>query len=213
MSLNRKPVFLNRIALLWLALATCLVSSAVAQRGIDVEGAIRTGAWKPYKIAIDDFKVVGQWSSEADSLARLVQKVITDDLDFHIFFDTIPKSEFYLQVWEITQLTPQIWFRMGADYLITGEVELEGQDIKIYYTISELNPRIQTLKTEKLKTRTFNYRRIAIWYRMPPLSISLLRKGFSQAASSTCLWQAVLRSYGFVTTTAPTQCRSPKIEA
>src|SRR5690606_1283421 len=103
----------------------------------------------------------GQLSLEADSLARSIQRVVTDDLDFHIFFDTIPKSQFYLDVWEIKEITPEIWQRMGADYLVEGEVELDGADVKVLYKLSELTPRIQELTSEKLKTTRVNHRRVA----------------------------------------------------
>ncbi len=67
---------------------------------------------------------MGQLSLTTDSLAKAMQKIVTDDLDFHIFFDTIPKSQFYLDVWEIKDITPDVWQRMGADYLIEGDIEI-----------------------------------------------------------------------------------------
>ena len=73
------------VTLTLLPILALLVSPAVAQKasdGRDFRLAIRTGNWKPYKIAIGDFKVVGDWSLSADSLAAAVKKVVTDDLGF-----------------------------------------------------------------------------------------------------------------------------------
>ncbi len=134
--------------------------SANAQT-LDLAQKIRTGAWKPYKVAIGDFKVLGQLSLTTDSLAKAMQKIVTDDLDFHIFFDTIPKSQFYLDVWEIKDITPDVWQRMGADYLIEGDVELAGGEVKVLYRIHELTPRVQELTSEKLSTTIANHRRLA----------------------------------------------------
>jgi TolB protein len=145
-----------------LILAVCSMALPVsAQKGIDIKGAIRTGTWNPYKIAVGDFKVVGDWSLAADSLAAAVKKVVTDDLDFHIFFDTIAVNQFYIDVWEIKDLTPEVWARMGADYLVDGTLELKGDDVVAAYQISELRPRVQGMKDEKLRTKRGNIRRIA----------------------------------------------------
>lgn len=136
-------------------------ATSLRAQGLDIATAIRRGTWKPYKIAINDFKVVGAFSLQADSLARALQKIVTDDLDFHIFFDTIPKDQFYLDVWEIKEILPEIWQRMGADYLIDGEVEVTGDEVKLLYRISELTPRVQEMTSEKLKTSVANHRRLA----------------------------------------------------
>lgn len=151
----------RRLLTLCVGIVFVIVNVAAGQGGLDLRASLIGGTWKPLKIAIADFKVAGQLSLEVDSLARAIQRVVTDDLDFHIFFDTIPKSQFYLDVWEIKEITPEIWQRMGADYLVEGEVELEGADVKVLYKISELTPRIQELTSEKLKTTRVNYRRVA----------------------------------------------------
>lgn len=141
-----------------------LMSSAMlAQQGVDYRAEIikkNTGI-EPYNVAVGDFRVSGALSLGADSLAKAIQKVITDDLDFHIFFDTIPKSQFYLDVWEIKEITPEIWQRMGADYLVDGEVELVGNEVKILFRIYSLTPTSVELASEKLSTTVQNHRRLA----------------------------------------------------
>jgi TolB protein len=150
------------IAALLLLFASFLIAPpAIAQKGIDIKGAIRTGKFNAYKIAVGDFKVIGDWSLAADSLAAAVKKVVTDDLDFHIFFDTIAVNQFYIDVWEIKEVTPDVWARMGADYLVDGTLELKGDDVVVAYQISELRPRVQGMKDEKLRTKRGNVRRIA----------------------------------------------------
>ena len=137
-----------------------LMHAATAQT-VDIYEGIKKGTWKPNKIAVSDFKVTGQLSLAADSLAKALQKVVTDDLDFHIFFDTIPKSQFYLDVWEIKEITPEIWQRMGAEYLVEGDVEIAGNDVKVVYRIYDLKGRINELTSEKLSTSITNHRRLA----------------------------------------------------
>ncbi len=159
---RREALSQGVIAALMFILVACLaLPTAMAQKGIDISGAIRTGKWNSYKIAVGDFKMVGEWSLAADSLATVVKKVVTDDLDFHVFFDTVGVNQFYIDVWEIRELTPEVWARMGADYLIDGTLELKGDDIVVAYRISELHPQIREMKDEKLKTRRENTRRIA----------------------------------------------------
>lgn len=137
------------------------IQEAVGQKGIDLGAKIRTGQWEPYKIAVADFKSV-EFSSQNDSLAKAVQSVIADDLDFHAFFDTIPLNQFYVSVWELKEVTPVAWHRMGADYLIEGKVELDQENIKVEYWLSELSPRgANELAHEKLKTKRQNHRRVA----------------------------------------------------
>lgn len=139
-----------------------LPAAGIAQGGLELDSiSVIKRDWKPFKIAVGDFKVTGELSLEADSLARAIQKIVTNDLDFHIFFDTIPKVQFYLDTWEIKEITPEVWLRMGADYLVEGDVEVVDAEVKVLYKISELSPRIQELTSEKLKTTKANYRRIA----------------------------------------------------
>ncbi len=150
------------IATLILVLAVCFAAPpTTAQTGIDIKGVIGTHKFYSYKIAVGDFKVVGDWSLTADSLAATVKKVVTDDLDFHVFFDTIAVNQFYIDVWEIKDLTPDVWARMGADYLVDGTLELKGEDAVVAYRISELHPQVQEMKDEKLRTKRGNIRRIA----------------------------------------------------
>lgn len=152
----------NRFFLsLLLGFVVLIAKMGLSQGGLELRASLTGGTWKPLKISVADFKVTGHLSLEADSLARAIQRVVTDDLDFHIFFDTIPKSQFYLDVWEIKEITPEIWQRMGADYLVEGEVELDGADVKVLYKISELTPRVQEMTSEKLKTARVNHRRVA----------------------------------------------------
>jgi TolB protein len=146
------------IALLCVALS---FQTLLADKGLDVKLQIRSGTFSAYKIAIGDFKVSGEWSLAADSMAAAVKKIVADDLDFHIFFDTIPVNQFYIDVWEIRELTPEVWARMGADYLVDGTVELRGDDFVVGYHIYELHPGVKELKDEKLRTKRGNMRRMA----------------------------------------------------
>ncbi len=149
------------IALLFLL---ALGGNLFAAGGLELQLKIQTGQWKPYKIAVGDFKVVGDYSVRADSLARAVRQVVFDDLDFHIFFEVVERDTFYLRVYEVNELTPAVWHRMGANYLVDGNVELDGEDIKVYYNITDLNElpiRKIDLATEKLKTKSYNFRRIS----------------------------------------------------
>ena len=152
-----------------LLLLLCLGGTLAAQSGIDLRARIETGQWHPYRIAIGDFGVAVDslqepecWH-ESDSLRLLVKRVVTEDLDFHVFFDTVSVKQFYLDVWEITEITPLVWFRMGAEYLVDGTVELDGDDLIIEYFVTELLKGGVTneLKRERLKSKADNYRRIA----------------------------------------------------
>ncbi len=158
-NLFAKPV--TAVLLLFVAISCFGSSQVVAETGKDIYGKIVTGTFQAYKIAIGDFKVTGEWSLGADSVASAIKKVVTDDLDFHIFFDTVAVNQFYIDVWEVKEITPEMWGRMGADYLVSGTIELRGDDIVVSYQISEVKPAVKDLKDEKFKTKSVNYRRVA----------------------------------------------------
>lgn len=146
-----------------ISVALLCAVSAQGQSGIDIRTGIMTGQWNPYKIAVDDFKIAGDSSVGADTMAAKVKKVIVDDLDFHVFFDTVTAKQFYLNVWEIEEITPLVWYRMGAEYLVSGSVEVKGSELKVDYLIREL---FQDGSTNELKSATFrtdagSYRRLA----------------------------------------------------
>jgi TolB protein len=140
-----------------------LVGSLWGQSGIDLRARIITGQWDPYKVAVDDFKISGDTTEELVNLIADIREVINEDLDFHVFFDTVTAKEFYLNVWEIEELTPLVWYRMGAEYLVTGAVQTDDGEVAVDYSILELfqDGTSNELKRAILKAKPTAYRRLA----------------------------------------------------
>ena len=127
-------------------------------------------------------------------------------MDFHIFFDTISVNQFYIDVWEIKELTPDVWSRMGADYLVEGTLELKGDDIVVAYKISELHPKVQEMKEEKLRTKRANAGELRTWL-VTPQSGRLQPKSHSlRPESPSCAPPPDAKRFGCVTMTAPIRC-------
>ncbi|MFH2055503.1 MAG: hypothetical protein ABIJ61_06055, partial [bacterium] len=164
---NKASQRLTFILVLLLILSSLTILRA--QTGADFRARIETGQWHPYKIAVGDFKVAVDSLQEpecwlhSDSVGQLVKQVVTEDLDFHVFFDTVSAKQFYLDVWEIDKITPLVWYRMGASYLVDGTVQLDGDELIVEYFVAELNKEGGTneLIRERLKTDAEFYRRLA----------------------------------------------------
>lgn len=114
-----------------LALTALLVSVAPvrAQFSEDVRelyfDTLRTGDVQPTPIGVADMKYVGtSYISQRDSvLMNYTTSVVRSDIDFYADFELVRIDSFYLKLYEIEELGPLGWQRLGADYHLELEAE------------------------------------------------------------------------------------------
>ena len=138
------------------------LSSAYGQSAGDIRLRMpsRTG-FDQFPISIEDFEITGGAASGEDSsLAQHLAQIVRDDLSFHIAFNEIPLDSFLLEVLELPKMTLRAWGYMGAEFVVTGEIEFQGDDVKVKYTLWDLK-RDRDIKTDGFKTSRNNYRALA----------------------------------------------------
>lgn len=153
---------IKKIVLVTLSVALMITGLIHAQTSADVYQKLkREGLFEPYPISVEDFTVTGDSSStEFRQLADEIAQIIRDDLSFHIAFKQIPIDSFLMQVLEIDHMTRKAWKFMGSDYLVSGEFSADDEDIKLRYSIWDLERMIE-VTTEGFKTRRDNARPLA----------------------------------------------------
>ena len=148
-------------ALAFLMISLALVGSAQAQTGADVKIKIQRKGFDQFPIAVEDFSTVFGAATPGDSvLASNLAQIVRNDLSFHIAFDLIPMDSFLLEVLELETMTKRAWKFMGAEYLLTGEVEFRGEDVRVRYTLWDLN-FMRDMRSDGFKTNRANYRALS----------------------------------------------------
>ncbi len=109
---------------------------------------IRTGDVKPTMIGVDEMLFVGnKYISRNDSsLMDYTTIIIQRDLDFYSGFELTPLDTFYLKTYEIKELTPAGWGRLGADLVVKLEAEFPGQNLRVTWKLFETGSQRQVAR-------------------------------------------------------------------
>ncbi|MCB2231349.1 Tol-Pal system beta propeller repeat protein TolB [bacterium] len=128
-----------KTALVVVALFLIVVCGVSAQ-----EAGIRTipfdtisGGFRAIPIAVDNMKPATSDPLTADDslLMQYVVRVLQHDLDFYADFELIPLDPFYLETYELTELTVGGWKRLGADYVVKLEGHFPGSNMKVSWKL------------------------------------------------------------------------------
>lgn len=134
-------------AFLLLVTATC---SPLAQSDDDnvhryFFDTLSTGDVQPTPIGVEEMKYVGnQYITANDSsLMRYVTRIVQRDIDFYADFELVEIDSFYIKTYEIKEMTPRGWMRLGADYLIKLEAEFPGRNLRVRWRLMDTARRQQ----------------------------------------------------------------------
>lgn len=146
-----------------LVLAVCWHASAPARNVPEIYGRIvKSGAeFEPTRIGINEFTAKdGSASAEVREFAALAGQIVFNDLDFSYLFEAVQPDTVYLRIMNQTQIDRRGWHYLGAAYLIDGQLEVDGDNVAITYTLSDLvNDR--EVFTRRLKSRRQTIRLLA----------------------------------------------------
>ncbi len=126
----------------------------------DIYAKITTGQSEPLELAIGDFvSAQPSISTEEPVLAAQIQEIVKKDLIFSLFFDLIEP----LPQEKIAHSNPPEWNRwieIGAEFLLTGEIELKGSNLKVKADLWDLNKQ-RGIMSESYRTNVGNVRKLA----------------------------------------------------
>lgn len=141
---------LHRILIPALLLPIVMTCSSVAQTGSGnvhrfFFDTLSTGAVQPTPIGVDEMKYIGNQyiTSKDSSLMRFTTLIVRRDIDFYADFELVEIDSFYLKTYEIMELTPLGWMRLGADYLIKLEAEFPGRNLRVRWRLMDTARRQQ----------------------------------------------------------------------
>ncbi len=126
----------------------------------DIYAKITTGQSEPLELAIGDF-VPSQPSitTEEPKLASEIREIVKKDLLFSLFFDLIEP----LPQEKIAHSNPPDWngwVEIGAEFLLSGEIELKGSNLKFKADLWDLNKQ-RGIMSESYRTNVSNLRKLA----------------------------------------------------
>jgi len=109
---------------------------------------LRTGDVRVTTVGVDDMKYIGnQYINQDDSTyMNSVTAVVRRDVDFYADFELVLVDSFYLEVYEIIDLDPLGWMRLGADYLVKLEAEFPGRNLRVRWRLFDTARRQQFAK-------------------------------------------------------------------
>jgi TolB protein len=157
----------HRLRLILWALAplVLLPSVAVVARGVpEIYGRVVkfAGEFEPFRVGVDRFRLQNpEAATPADrELMQSIADVVFADLDYSYLFESVRPDSVYLRIMGLTQIDRRGWHHLGADYLIEGEVELDGDNVAVSYTLSDIATDREFFHRE-LKARRASVRLLA----------------------------------------------------
>lgn len=114
-------------------------------------------------IGVDEMKYIGtDYISKADTtLMRYITAVVQYDVDFYADFELILIDSFYIKTYEIEELNPLGWMRLGADYMVRLEAEFPGRNVRIRWRLFDNSRNKQfakgTIEKSKKEWRTLGH--------------------------------------------------------
>ncbi|HUU45713.1 MAG TPA: Tol-Pal system beta propeller repeat protein TolB [Acidobacteriota bacterium] len=130
-------------------LAVCVLTScmmtptALQARGVpEVYGRIvkYAGEFDPFRVGVSKFTIEdpGRASIFDLELAEEVGDVIFADLDFSYLFEPVRPDTVYLRIMGMDQIDRRGWRHLGADYLLDGDVQIDGEAVTVRYTMTDV---------------------------------------------------------------------------
>ncbi len=126
------------VTILFLGLALC--TSVSAQSDEDIRRVFFdtiAGEYQATPIGVDEMKYIGnQYITHDDSvLMYYVTRIVQDDIAFYADFELIPLDSFFLQTYEIAEMSVLGWRRLGADLLVKLEAEFPGNKLRVRWRL------------------------------------------------------------------------------
>jgi len=120
---------------------------------------LTTGEVNPTPIGVDDMKYIGTniISGSDKLLIRYVTDVVKYDIDFYADFELIMLDSFYMKTYEIKDMDPMGWLRLGADYMVKLEAEFPGNNMRIRWRLFD-NARNQQFTNGTLEQNKNSWR-------------------------------------------------------
>lgn len=150
------------------AVSSFIAASALAQSG-DTEDihhyyfdTLSTGDVQPIPLGVDEMKYIGNEYIGRDDSAymRYVTTVVQRDIDFYADFELIMIDSFYIKTYEIKELDPIGWRRLGAQYLVRIETEFPGKKMRVRWKLFD-TARGQQFAKGKIEKNRDRWRQIA----------------------------------------------------
>jgi TolB protein len=96
------------------------------------------GEFEPFRVGVDRFRVAGGSDTDGAALAQTITDIVFADLDFSYLFESVRPDSVYLRIMGLSEIDRRGWHHLGADYLIEGNVRVDGDDLSITYTLTDV---------------------------------------------------------------------------
>ncbi|MEW5876006.1 MAG: Tol-Pal system beta propeller repeat protein TolB [Candidatus Zixiibacteriota bacterium] len=155
----------HRLTALTFALAATLLATTVeAAKAPVVRGVIfkGSGEFEPVRVGLDKFTLKDSDDATAGDyeLAHVVSEVVFNDLDFSYLFEPVRPDTLYMRIMGFTEIDQRGWRHLGAEYLIQGEVQANGEELAVEYTLRDIINDRQVFQ-RRLKSRRSTARLLA----------------------------------------------------
>lgn len=154
---SRGYALLLTIAMIFLAQPAVAQTDPVHEIYFDT---LRTADVEPTPVAVEDMIFIGnQYITGDDStLMEWVTRIIRYDVDFYADFSLVRADEFYMELYELTEMTLLGWRRLGASFAVKLDAEFPVNNIRIRWRIFDVDhqQRIASGVEEMPKTQWRN---------------------------------------------------------
>ncbi len=150
--------YLVRLILIF-AFTSFFAHSASAQG--EIRGTIYSqGEFKPLEVSLIKFQTRNHWPEE-ESLAGQIAEVVQNDLTFSMFFTFLEENLFsFSDASDLNPMDQDIWLRTEAQFLITGKVEQQSNQLKTDIYLYDAFARKKTF-SQTYRTPYSSWRKLA----------------------------------------------------
>jgi TolB protein len=127
-------------ATLILPFFVCVASETFAQSRTEVGGVITTGPTvELMSLAIEDFRIPSGFQTLEDTLlVKDLQDALRFDLDFSPYLNVVEADSAFLADFAKGQMKLDDWIYLGAQFLVSGRVEREGEGIIFAVDVTDI---------------------------------------------------------------------------
>lgn len=144
---------------LWLlSLSTVTMGVAVARPVPEIFGRVfkSGGEFEPFRVGVEEFRMKNPDRATAEDWAALetISEVVFADLDFSFLFESVRPDTLYLRIMGLSSVDRRGWHHLGASDVISGEVGIDGDNLVVTYSLTDVESGREYYQRELRAART-----------------------------------------------------------
>ena len=128
--------------ILLLAILVVTTGEAAARPIPEIFGRVfkSGGEFEPFRIGVEEFRMKNPDRATSEDWAAVgtISDVVFADLDFSFLFESVRPDTLYLRIMGLSAVDRRGWHHLGAGDVISGDVRIEGDNLVVTYSLTDV---------------------------------------------------------------------------